>query len=69
METNKQDNTVTITTTVSRGGKKLETSVKVTPDSLLNLGPENGNKALNDITKQLYNKTNENIKKALNDNI
>ncbi len=69
METNKQDNTVVITTTVSRGGKKLETSVKVTPESLLKLGPENGNKALNDITKQLYNKTNENIKKALNDNI
>ena len=64
-----QQNTIVITTSVAFKGKTLETSVKLSPGDINNLGPVKGNKALNDITTQLYNKTNENIKKALNDNL
>jgi hypothetical protein len=68
-KTETDKDTVVITTKVTLNEKALEYSIKVNRVDLERMDPKAGNKALNEIINKLYEKTNENIKKALNDNI
>lgn len=70
---NTQPEIVTITTKVERNGKAVEVSFKINVLDVQKVFQSGGqaaaNKAIQDITKQLYSKTNDNIKLALNDNL
>lgn len=60
---------VIVYTKVLINGKFIESSLKINKNDFKKLGELLGNKALDNITKKLYDKTTENIKLALNDNL
>jgi len=68
---NKQpDSTVTIKTTVEYNDKSYDTLIKIDAKDIVNLiknrGPVIANKAIQDITGNLYRSTNEKVKEAIN---
>lgn len=64
------DSTVTIKTTVEYNDKSYDTLIKIDAKDIVNLiknrGPTIANKAIQDITGNLYRSTNEKIKEAIN---
>lgn len=67
----KQPNsTVTIKTTVEYNDKSYDTLIKIDAKDIVNLiknrGPVIANKAIQDITGNLYRSTNEKVKEAIN---
>jgi len=69
MKNKTEQDVVTITTTVALNDKSVEYTVKLNRNDVITMDPAAGNKALNDIMKQFYDKVNDNVKLALNDNI
>jgi uncharacterized radical SAM superfamily protein len=69
MKNKTEQDVVTITTTVALNDKSVEYTIKLNRNDVITMDPAAGNKALNDIMKQFYNKVNDNVKLALNDNI
>ena len=68
---NKQPNsTVTIKTTVEYNDKSYDTLIKIDAKDIVNLiknrGPVIANRAIQDITGNLYRSTNEKVKEAIN---
>lgn len=68
---NKQPNsTVTIKTTVEFNDKSYDTLIKIDAKDIINLINNRGsviaNKAIQDITSNLYRSTNEKIREAIN---
>jgi len=64
------DSTVTIKTTVTYNEKSYDTLIKIDAKDIVNLIKNRGaviaNKAIQDITGNLYRSTNEKIKEAIN---
>jgi len=67
------EESVVITTTVKFKDKSVDSVVKLNPQDIINMyntkGPQAANQALQGVLKILYDKTNDNIKQILGDNL
>jgi len=67
------EESVVITTNVKFKDKSVDSVVKLNPQDIINMyntkGPQAANQALQGVLKILYDKTNDNIKQILGDNL
>jgi len=67
------EESVVITTNVKFKDKSVDSTIKLNPQDIINLyntkGPQAANQALQGVLKILYDKTNDNIKQTLGDNL
>jgi hypothetical protein len=67
------EESVVITTNVKFKDKSVDSTIKLNPQDIINMyntkGPQAANQALQGVLKILYDKTNDNIKQTLGDNL